>query len=171
MAIFILSVPFPATRTTPARDLPMKKILILLLPFVLLAGYSCTPGKLDEGEARRRTEALLHDLQEEKYDALDSYYITSFNRSEPLEEKVQKYLRLQETTGPILSYAFISATAAYDEASGYNQLTLVYKVTCSRVALRETFIWVKDEGQMGILFQNMENWKEDDPSSSGEEAP
>jgi hypothetical protein len=74
---------------------------------------------------------------------------------------MEKYIRLQDTAGPIQSFEFVSEEKKYDEDSGFNQLTLIYKVVCSRVTLKQTFILVKDEGKTGIIFQNTENWPEE----------
>lgn len=103
---------------------------------------------------------MLTDLKNNKLDQLDTYFTASFNQSEPLDLKQGKYQRLKETTGPVQSFEFYSQDKKYDEASGYNQLTLVYKVVCKRVRLKETFIIVKDEGKPGIMFHNIENWEE-----------
>ena len=58
------------------------------------------------------------------------------------------------------SFEFVSEEKKYDEASGYNQCSLLYKVKCSRTTLKETFIVVSDEGKLGIIFYNVENLEE-----------
>ncbi len=142
--------------------------MMIRLTCVLLMGLSVLltscASEVDSSEAKKIVTQLLTDLKNENYDALDSYYTGSSNRSEPLQAKTEKYIRLQDTTGPIESFEFISEESKYDEASGYNQLTLIYKVICSRVTLKQTFILVKDEGKTGIIFQNTENWP-DQPSN------
>lgn len=136
--------------------------MMIRLTCVLLMGLSVLlsscASEVDSSEAKKIVTQLLTDLKNENYDALDSYYTGSSNRSEPLQAKTEKYIRLQDTTGPIESFEFISEERKFDEASGYNQLILIYKVACSRVTLKQTFILVKDEGKTGIIFQNTENW-------------
>lgn len=140
----------------------MLRLSALMFPLLLGLGFlfvDCS-SDVESSEAKRIVTRLLTDLKNEKYDALDAYYTGSSNQSEPLQTKTEKYIRLQETTGPIQSFEFVSEEKKYDEASGYNQLTLIYKVVCSRVTLKQTFILVKDEGKTGIIFQNTENWVE-----------
>ncbi|MBK9320992.1 MAG: hypothetical protein IPM91_20825 [Bacteroidetes bacterium] len=138
----------------------MNRIACLSLAILAFLFSSCS-SEVDGTEAKKIVEQLLTDLKNEKYDGLDTYYTSSSNRSEPLQAKMEKFIRLQDTTGPIESFEYVSEDKKYDEASGYNQLTLIYKVVCSRVVLKETFILVKDEGKTGIIFQNTENWPEE----------
>lgn len=137
----------------------MLRIAMLFLTGLTLVFAACS-SEVDSAEAKKNVSQLLSDLKEEKYDALDTYYTSSSNQGEPLQAKMEKYIRLQDTTGPIQSFEFISEEKKYDDATGFNQLTLIYKVVCSRVTLKQTFILVKDEGKTGIIFQNTENWPE-----------
>jgi hypothetical protein len=138
----------------------MIRLTLLLLCGFTLFITSCS-SEVDSAEAKKIVTQLLSDLKEEKYDALDSYYTASSNQGESLQAKTEKYIRLQDTTGPIQSFEFVSEEKKYDDATGFNQLTLIYKVVCSRVTLRQTFILVKDEGKTGIIFQNTENWPDE----------
>lgn len=138
----------------------MVRIALIFLTGLTLVFSACS-SEGDSAEAKKLVSQLLSDLKEEKYDALDTYYTSSSNQGEPLKAKMEKYIRLQDTTGPIQSSEFISEEKKYDEATGFNQLTLIYKVVCSRVTLKQTFILVKDEGKTGIIFQNTENWPDE----------
>ncbi len=138
----------------------MFKYTIAVLWLFALVLNGCSSA-VESSAGRKAVEQLLFDLKNEKYEALDSYYTPSSNVSEPLQAKVQKYIRLQETTGPIQSFEFVSENAEYDDVSGYEQLTLIYKVVCSRITLKETFVLVNEEGKSGIFFQNTENWPDD----------
>ena len=138
----------------------MKNLTLLILGCFMLVVASCS-NEVDSATAKKLVEQLLSDLKEEKYDGLDSYYTSASNQGESLQAKMEKYIRLQDTTGPIQSFEFVSEEKKYDEASGFNQLTLIYKVVCSRVTLKQTFILVKDEGKTGIIFQNTENWPDE----------
>lgn len=137
----------------------IRLTLLLLFGFTLVI-TSCS-SEVDSAEAKKIVSQLLSDLKEEKYDALDTYYTSTSNQGEPLQAKMEKYIRLQDTTGPIQSFEFVSEEKKYDDATGFNQLTLIYKVICSRVTLRQTFILVKDEGKTGIIYQNTENWPDE----------
>ncbi len=121
---------------------------------------SCGSKEVKTDEAKKLVETLLTDLKNENYDRVDDYFTSSFNQSENMEVKVQKFIRLLDTTGPIESFEFVSEEKKYDEASGYNQCSLIYKVKCSRTTLKETFIVVSDEGKLGIIFYNLENLEE-----------
>ena len=128
----------------------MKIVSLFLFALVCLVFSACS-SEVDSAEAKKIVTQLLSDLKEEKYDALDTYYTASSNQGESLQAKTEKYIRLQDTTGPIQSFEFVSEEKKYDDATGFNQLTLIYKVVFSRVTLRQTFILVKDEDKNGII--------------------
>lgn len=127
---------------------------------LLFFGVGCGSAEVKTDEAKKLVEALLTDLKNENYDRVNDYFTASFNASESMEVKVQKFVRLMDTTGPIESFEFVSEEKKFDEASGYNQSSLLYKVKCSRTTLKETFIVVSDEGKLGIIFYNVENLEE-----------
>ena len=102
-------------------------------------------------------EALLNDLKNENYNQLNNYYTASFNESEPLEQKIEKFKRLKETMGAIQSYELLSSKEVSDSDKGINQLELKYKVKCSKITVEETFLIINDEGNEKIIFQNIEN--------------
>jgi hypothetical protein len=139
----------------------MKSIIVsIFLGCVLLFSGGCGSAEVKTEEAKQLIEKFLLDLKNENYDRVDDYFTSSFNQSENMEVKVQKFIRLLDTTGPIESFEFVSEEKKYDEASGYNQCSLFYKVKCSRTTLKETFIVVSDEGKLGIIFYNVENLEE-----------
>lgn len=139
----------------------IKSIGSLVFSFcLLLFCEGCGSAEVKTDEAKKLVEGLLTDLKNENYDRVNDYFTSSFNQSESMEVKVQKFIRLLDTTGPIQSFEFVSEEKKYDEASGYNQCSLLYKVKCSRTNLKETFIVVSDEGKLGIIFYNVENLEE-----------
>lgn len=139
----------------------IKSITGLVFSFCLLLFCGgCGSAEVKTDEAKKLVEGLLTDLKNENYDRVNDYFTSSFNQSESMEVKVQKFVRLMDTTGPIESFEFVSEEKKYDEESGYNQLKLLYKVKCSRTNLKETFIVVSDEGKLGIIFYNVENLEE-----------
>ena len=136
----------------------MKHIIAISVA-LLFSITSCGLTKIDPSKAQTHIENLLNDLKGENYSAIDNYYTTSFNESEPLEKKKEKYNRLKEVMGPIESYELLSSTQKQDEQSNVAELELVYKVTCKRVTAKETFLIINDEGELKIIFQNIENLK------------
>lgn len=139
----------------------MKSILVsIFFGCVLLFCGGCGSAEVKTEDAKQLVEKLLVDLKNENYERVDDYFTSSFNQSENMEVKVQKFIRLLDTTGPIESFEFVSEEKKYDDTSGYNQLSLIYKVKCSRTTLKETFIVVSDEGKLGIIFYNLENLEE-----------
>jgi len=141
-------------KKTSAMKLAYK---ILILTVILIPFLGCGSAKVETEEAKKLVESLLTDLKNENYDNVNTYFTSSFNNSESMEVKIQKFVRLLDTTGPIESFEFVSEEKKYDEDSGYNQCKLLYKVKCSRTTLKETFIVVSDEGKLGIIFYNVEN--------------
>ena len=134
----------------------MKTITLQVILLLLLS--SCAL-KVDQTEARATAESLLTDLKNENYADLNKYYSDLSNESQPLEDKIERYKQLRETTGPIQSFEFLNAKEEYDNVKGLNQLTLEYKVVCSKVTVKQTFLFINDEGTSRIIFQNIENWK------------
>jgi hypothetical protein len=126
---------------------------------LLLVMLSSCALKVDQAEARKSAEALLTDLKNENYKDLDKYYTDLSNESQPHEQKVERYNQLRETTGAIQSFEFLSANEEYDSVKGLNQLTLKYKVVCSKVTVLYSFLFINDEGDSKIIFQNIENFK------------
>src|SRR6266853_694286 len=110
----------------------MKVHLPLLLTLLFLS--SCAL-KVDQTKARSMAEAMLSDLKNENYNQLNNYYTSSFNESEPLEQKIEKFKRLKETMGAIQSYELISSKENYDSDRSINQLELKYKVKCTRITV------------------------------------
>ena len=130
-----------------------KSLLLILL---LLS--SCAL-KVDQAEARKVAEDLLNDLKARDYSRLDSYYSALSNESEPHDQKVARYQQLEEATGAVKSYEFLSAKETYESVKGLNQLELKYKVVCEKVTVLQTFLFINDEGDSKIIFQNIENIK------------
>ena len=135
----------------------MKSISSFFILLLFLT--SCNFGKIDEPKARAMVESLLNDLKTENYSSLDKYYTSSFNESEPLDQKTEKFRKLKDTMGAMKSFELISSTEKKDADKGINQLELKYKVVCERVTVRETYFIINDEGDQKIIFQNIENLK------------
>jgi len=132
----------------------------IIASFVLLILFtSCDFGKIDHPKAKALVENLLYDLKAENYSSLDKYYTSSFNESEPLDQKAEKFKRLKDTMGAMKSFEFISSEEKKDADKGINQLELKYKVACEKVTVLETYLVINDEGDQKIIFQNIENFK------------
>lgn len=131
-----------------------KPFFLLLL---LVVAASCSLGKIDQQKGVDLTTQLLNDLKNENYSDIDKYYMDSFNASEPTETKIEKFKRLREAMGPIVSFEMLLAEVKKEPVSNVNQLHIKYKVVCAKVTALQTFILVNDEGQPKIIFQNVEN--------------
>lgn len=129
---------------------------LIFLSLILTLG-ACTPLPLNKEEAIKLTDSFMNDLQKENYQNADSYFSSSFNNSEPLDEKIKKYNKLREVMGVMESFELLSAAEEYDKERGVNQIKIIYKAKCARVTAMETFLVVKDEGDLKIVFQNIEN--------------
>lgn len=133
----------------------MKTYPYIILFFLL----SACALKVDQTKARTAVENLLTDLKNENYEAIDKYYTDMSNESEPLAKKKERFEQLKTVTGAIQSFEFASAKEEYDSDKGLNQLELKYKVKCEKVTLLQTFLFINDEGDSRIIFQNIENQK------------
>ena len=116
-------------------------------------------NKVNKNKAQAIVENLLNDLKNENYSSFDKYYASSFNESEPLNEKTEKFKRLRETMGAIKSFELISSKENYDADNGINELELKYKVRRERIVVDETYLVINDEGDEKIVFQNIETRK------------
>jgi hypothetical protein len=136
---------------------PLMKIFSYLFLFVFI--LACNLGKIDELKARTMVESLINDLKNENYSSLDKYYASSFNESEPMKDKIAKFKRLKEATGPIKSYELISSELNQNSDRGVNELQLKYKVVCDKLTVQHNYLIINDEGHLKIIFQNIENIK------------
>lgn len=127
---------------------------------VLLFFVSSCALKVDQSDAKKVAESLLTDIMNGNYDNINQYYSDLSNESQPLEQKVLRFKQLQDVTGKIKSFEFMDAKEEYDSDKGLNQLTLNYKVFCEKVTVKQTFLFINDEGKSRIIFQNIENLKE-----------
>ncbi len=151
----IIGAAFPLPRN-------MKRVVLVIILINLFLAVGCGLTRVDPAEGQQLVERLLDDVKNEDYSRLGDYYISSFMASEDPESMRIKFDKLHRTAGAMQSWEKVSGDQRYDEGTGFDQLTLVYKVRYGSVTLRETFIVVKDEGHTGILFHNMENWELDE---------
>ncbi len=133
------------------------KLYILLFSFLLL--FSSCALKVNETEARSVAESLLTDMKNENYSGLDKYFTDLSNVGLSHEKKEEVYRRLKDTAGPIKSFEFLEAKEEYDSQEHLNQLTLKYKVVFEKITMLQTFLFINDEGNSRIIFQNIENLK------------
>jgi len=137
----------------------MKSIRIAFVILACVVLFFGCSAPIDKKKAQSLVESLLMDLKNENYASLNSYYSASFNESETLEQKTEKFKRLKETMGGIRSFELISSKENHDTDKGVNELELKYKVVCERVTVVETYLIISDEGDLKIIFQNIENKK------------
>jgi len=127
--------------------------------FILLLLLSSCALKVDQSDAKKVAESLLTDIMNGNYDNINKYYSDLSNESQPQEQKILRFKQLEEVTGRIKSFEFMDAKEEYDNDKGLNQLTLNYKVFCEKVTVKQTFLFINDEGHSKIIFQNIENLK------------
>ena len=130
----------------------MKKITIVLFLFICA---SCGLNKPEPAKAKELVEKLLADLKANNYQNLNVYYTDTFNDSEPLDKKTEKYQKMKDALGAIDSYEFVSSKES-NQVEGVPALNLIYKVKYATMTLTYTFLVIKDEGKHKITFQNME---------------
>lgn len=132
-----------------------NKVLFLLMTVLFSA---CFLGKVDKEKGIQFANQLLDDLKKEDYSRIDSYYAASFSENEPTEKKIEKFKQLREVMGPMKSYELLEAKEKHDSDTSLNQLVLKYKVVCEKVTALQTFVIINDEGQLKIIFQNVQNF-------------
>ena len=132
----------------------MKKItLALLLPLAV----SCGLAAIDREKAETVATGLMEDLRAQRYDRLDDYYTASFNESEPLQAKIEKYKKIFSAAGNITGYELTGSSLDNSSDFGGPKISLTYRVRCSRATLEHTLVIINDEGHHRIAFQNWES--------------
>ena len=95
------------------------KYFTLISFLVMLA--SCALN-VDKEKAQKLTQSYLDDVKNGNYNSINQYYTSSFNESEPLEKKIEKFNRLKDVMGAIQSYELISTKENKDADKGINEL-------------------------------------------------
>jgi hypothetical protein len=131
----------------------MNRYLAILL---LLTG-SCNWAAIDRDQAMAVATGLMEDLRAHRYDRLDDYYTASFNESEPLAAKTEKYKKLNAAAGDIVSWELTGSSLDNSSDNGGPKISLTYRVRCSRVTLEHTLVIINDEGHHRIAYQNWES--------------
>ena len=130
----------------------MKKVTIILF-LIICAG--CGLNKPEPAKAKELVEKLLADLKANNYSNLNVYYTDTFNDSEPLDKKTEKYQKMKDALGQIDSYEFVSSKES-NQVENVPALNLTYMVKYGTMTLTFSFLVIKDEGKHKITFQNME---------------
>lgn len=133
-----------------------KYLVCLSILLLVLSGCSL---KVDQSKAKQLVENLLNDLKNENYKDIDQFYISAFNEREPKDKKIEKYTRLKDLLGPIESWELLSTKQKYNDYTNINELELVYKINCKKIAAKATFLIINDAGNLKIIFQKLENMK------------
>ncbi len=132
----------------------MKKITVIALLFISLC-IGCGWNKPEPAKAKELVEKLLVDLKAENYQNLNQYYTDTFNDSEPLDKKTEKYKKMKDKLGAIESYGFVDSKES-NKVEDLPALNLTYNVKFATMTLVYSFVVIKDEGKHKITFQNME---------------
>ena len=133
----------------------MKKITVIALLFMSLC-IGCGMNKPELANAKDLVDKLLADVKTDNFANLNKYYTDSFNDSQPLDLKTDKYKKLKEALGTIESYEF-EVSKENNTIENLPALDLTYKVKYSRIPVKFMFTIIKDEGKYKITFQNIES--------------
>jgi len=128
--------------------------LIYILPLLLIL-TSCKEQPLDEATARKSVEQLIYSISDENFNAAKELFAPSFLESEPMEQKIPKLQKLNETLGTVQSAEFINSLSVA-EFGEPQKIILEYKVVHSRVTTREKFTVVEEEGGYKISSYSVE---------------
>ena len=129
----------------------MKKLFVVIIAVI----FTACSSEVDINVAKTKTSELLTLLQNHEYEKTEAYYADLFNESESIEKRIEKFNKIEETTGAMKSFEFIDATPkTMDERS---VLIVRYKVDCENLSLTHTFIMGMDEGDCKVLNHEMTN--------------
>jgi hypothetical protein len=130
----------------------MKKLFLLFLFFA-----SCGWTKVDPEKAKAAAENYLTDQKNERYDNINDYFTSSFNESEPLEQKVEKLKRIKEVLGAIESFELTDTKVTQRGLDDPSTVQLIYTVKYARGKAQQMFLVMNDEGKHKITFQNIQS--------------
>ncbi len=116
----------------------------------------CGMNKPEVEKAKELAQKLLNDVKSENFTAINQYYTDSFNDSQPLDLKTDKYNKLKEALGALESFEFIGSKEN-NAIDNLPAIDLTYKVKYSRITVKFLFTIIKDEGKYKITFQNIES--------------
>lgn len=136
------------------RNFTMKiPCTILILMFIL---GSCETEKLDERIAQNRVEALFEDISKNNHRAMEKHFTLDFNKSEPVEQKIEKYQQLKRVLGPFRSMELISSVSEANFGEDA-KVFLEYRITYRNATTIENFEILKDEGEYRIARHHIKN--------------
>jgi hypothetical protein len=129
----------------------MKKLFYITLLFFASCGWT----KVDSEKAKAVAESYLTDQKNERYDNINDYFTSSFNESEPLEQKIEKLKKIKEVLGAIESFELTDTKVTEHGLDDPSTVQLKYKVKYARGTTEQILIIMNEEGEHKITFQNI----------------
>jgi hypothetical protein len=129
----------------------MKK-LIYLFAVILIACIGC--GKVDPTKAKELVQTLIQKIDSGKYAETEKFYTDEFNASESLEARAEKYKKLKEVFGNVVSVECISEKKSIDP-DDRPIVELLYKVKHTNLTSLEAYTVVSQAGDYKIEQQDI----------------
>ena len=123
--------------------------------FVVLLFTSCGMGRPELPAAKNKAEELLQYIQAHAYDKTSSCYSASFNESENVSKRQEKFEQIEKVSGAVRSINFMeSREEIIDERP---VLVLTYKVQHEKTTLTHVLIIGMEEGICEVLQHAISN--------------
>jgi hypothetical protein len=124
----------------------MKK-LFLLATVIVIACVGC--GKVDPEKAKVLVQSLIQKIDSGKYAETSNYYTDEFNAGESLDARTDKFKKLKEVFGNVVSLECISEKKSIDP-DDRPTVELVYKIKHANLTSLESFTVVSQAGDYKV---------------------
>jgi hypothetical protein len=124
----------------------MKKLIFIAAASILICA-GC--GKVDQNKAKTLVESLIHKIDSGAYSQTSNYYTEEFNASESVEARTEKYQKLKEATGSLVSLECTSVKTATDP-DDRPIVELIYQVKFANITMLEAFSVVSQNGDLKV---------------------
>jgi hypothetical protein len=125
----------------------MKKLFVILT-VTTIAFWGC--GKVEPNKAKALVESLIHKEDSGKYAETSNYYSEEFNQSASLEARTEKYQKLKEVFGDVVSMECIKVKGDTTDFNDRPILQLVYRIKHTKLTSLEAFTVVSQNGDYKV---------------------
>jgi len=129
----------------------MKKLFVVL-SIVIMACISC--GKVEPNKAKALVQSLIQKIDSGKYAETSSYYTDEFNAGESLDVRTEKYEKLKEVFGDVVSMECILEKDSTD-FTDRPIVELVYRIKHTKLTSLEVYTVVSQNGDLKVESQDI----------------
>ena len=125
----------------------MKKLTFLLL--IAISFWECTGIDMEMDKAKSTAEKAITLIGNEEFEKLTELYSTDFSASEPKDVRLEKFKKIIDATGPVISFELADSNMV-SEIGEESRITLIYNVKHTNLNTVETYKIGKESGDYVI---------------------